>query len=262
MKIHITAATDCGGQTLNQDRILINHKIMMQGRTETTVKEKAKGVRVCAVADGVTHCEDGALAAVTALKSLNNNTEILKTHLQECQLKKDSSEFFSDVRDLIRQINTDVVSLSKNKSRSIYATTLSLFAYCNGKLVTSSVGDSPILLLRNGQCYIMNDKYVGSEHIARMDDIGRLASERNVLDAYIGNPNEEIPYSYCVEMQALPGDQYLIASDGITGVLTLQEIIDALRSPKKDKASELIRLVKSIDCEYVDNISAIVIEVI
>ncbi len=108
-----------------------------------------------------------------------------------------------------------------------------------------SVGDSTIYLFRNGDLHQLNRHHVlGSlldEAVAGFlitpEEAGERQPERDHLISYLGMPGAPL-VEECLTLLWQPGDVFLLASDGLTDILSREEIRDILR---KSRTGELCR---------------------
>lgn len=142
--------------------------------------------------------------------------------------------------------------------------TAELVAFCNNSFVLGHVGDSRTYLLRDAQL-----KQLTEDHSFVQDQVNRgliSAAEakshplRNVILRAVG-VKEKIDVDI-IRGRTLPGDLFLLCSDGLTDMVDNTVIQEALSSdgPVQDKADRLIDLAKSAGGH--DNITVVLSEVV
>ncbi len=127
-----------------------------------------------------------------------------------------------------------------------------------------SVGDSRAYLISHGQLSLVTEDQtwvaeVGSQ-LGLTDEALRKHPMRHVLTMAIGSTEELRVYSRVVEMRA--GDQLLLCSDGLHGVLTEKILNEALESEKTlpEKCHYLIEAAKHAGGP--DNVTVLLIQVV
>ncbi|MGH3255697.1 MAG: protein phosphatase 2C domain-containing protein [Streptosporangiaceae bacterium] len=143
-------------------------------------------------------------------------------------------------------------------------TTLTALLWCDGHAAVGHIGDSRGYLLRRGELY-----QITKDHtlVQLLVDEGRISAEdasthpqRSLLLRALDGRSAADPDLSMHD--ALPGDRYLICSDGLSGVVsdeTLRDTLDAVDGP--DAATrELIKLANAGGGP--DNITCIVADVV
>jgi protein phosphatase len=145
--------------------------------------------------------------------------------------------------------------------------TLVAAAFLDGGLVWVSVGDSPLLRLREGELMQLNADHSMAPLIAMRVDAGEMSEEeaarhpqRNALrSALIGEP---IPHTDVREtpVRLKPGDKFVLASDGLQ-TLSNREIAAILgeEADALDLARKLLRAVEEKRRRGQDNTTVIVV---
>lgn len=146
-------------------------------------------------------------------------------------------------------------------------TTLVAGLFCNGSLLYAHVGDSRLYRYRAGTL-----ERLTSDHtlIQEMVDVGDFATLEeaslagvppNVLTRAIGaEPEVAVDLAQC---DVTDRDIYLFCSDGLTGMLSDQEIQAILERPHEDLMEPIDELIElACDRGGIDNISVILAQVI
>ena len=142
-------------------------------------------------------------------------------------------------------------------------TTASVLLLLDGKYLIGQVGDSRVYLLRDGTLKQLTKDH---SYVQEQVDAGFLTPEQaryhpysNVITRCVGAGNDIEPDTYTGELR--PGDVFLVASDGLTGMVDdrrLQQLLLARAAPQ--------RIVDALISEAngrggLDNITAIVVQV-
>ncbi len=186
------------------------------------------------VCDGVGSAQGGREAAKRVVNYMVNN---FKNRPKSWSIQKSILTFIKNINEILYQ--EGLLEYGANE----LLTTLSMVVIEGDRLYGANVGDSPIYLLRDGVL-----KKLSFDHI--------LEEDSNVITQAIGMSKKVEPYLF--ENFIQPKDKILIASDGLSAVLTLDEIKEKL----KFDASSLVKFAskKSKD-DLIDDTSAVVIEV-
>lgn len=178
------------------------------------------GPRLLAVADGMGGMAAGDVASNVVIAAIAPLDEDVPT---------------GDLIELLR----DGVSLANQRLREAVAanpelegmgTTLTALLFRGSKAALVHIGDSRAYLLRNGELtqITRDDTYV-----QMLVDEGRISSEeagshpqRSLLTRAMDGRDIDPEYSL---RQVLPGDRYLLCSDGLSGVVSAETIAETLR---------------------------------
>lgn len=143
-------------------------------------------------------------------------------------------------------------------------TTVSSLVVLGDQVVIAHIGDSRIYLFRDGEL-----AQITTDHtfVQRLVDSGRITEaeamvhpRRSVLMRVLGDV-ESAPEIDTSILTTLPGDRWLICSDGLSGVVSHSVIADALSSPT-DAQAVADRLVKeSLDGGAPDNVTVVVVDI-
>ncbi|MGQ0712178.1 MAG: Stp1/IreP family PP2C-type Ser/Thr phosphatase [Gemmatimonadaceae bacterium] len=143
-------------------------------------------------------------------------------------------------------------------------TTISVLMLANARYLVGQVGDSRVYVLRDGALRQITKDH---SYVQEQVDAGYLTPEQaryhpysNVITRCVGASGEVEPDTYAGEVRS--GDVYLVASDGLTGMVDdrrIQQLLSSRASPA--------RMVDALIAEAngrggLDNITAIVIHVL
>ncbi|HEX6966533.1 MAG TPA: Stp1/IreP family PP2C-type Ser/Thr phosphatase [Gemmatimonadaceae bacterium] len=143
-------------------------------------------------------------------------------------------------------------------------TTVSILMLGNGRYLVGQVGDSRVYLLRGGTLRQLTKDH---SYVQEQVDAGMLTPEQaryhpysNVITRCVGAGGDVEPDTYSGDVH--PGDMFLVASDGLTGMVDdrrLQQLLMARATPQ--------RIVDALISEAngrggLDNITAIVVSVL
>lgn len=231
------AVTDTGrARAVNQDSLLV-----VDGR-------------LYAVADGMGGHRGGEVASALALESLASLAESTTAALVKGITRANEAVYLRSSQDPeLRGMGTTLIALA-----------LAVDADGQELLAMANVGDSRAYRFRGGRLEQMTEDHSLVESLVRQ---GRITAEeavthpqRNIITRALGvDPEVEVD---SWELPAVPGDRYLLCSDGLfnevepaTIAATLAERVDP-----DDAAAELVRLANEGGGR--DNITCVVVDVL
>ena len=143
-------------------------------------------------------------------------------------------------------------------------TTVSALLIHHDRVVISHIGDSRIYLLRSGEL-----SQISTDHtfVQRLVDAGRITAEeamvhprRSVLMRVLGDV-ESSPEIDSMVLDTRPGDRWMLCSDGLSGVVSFDEILEQLSSDAgaKQVADRLVKA--SLDGGAPDNVTVVVVDI-
>jgi PPM family protein phosphatase len=185
---------------------------------------------VFAVADGMGGHLAGEIASAKALEPV----EAL-----DGKVYADASEAVAALRDAVVAANATVSQLADDEP--LYrgmGTTLTAVMVEGRRLHIAHVGDSRAYLLRGGQFNQLTDDHTLVQHLI---DEGQITKEeaashpqRSIITRAIGVARDVDVDSMTLDLQ--PGDQILLCSDGLTGVVSDEDICEALARDDEEDA--------------------------
>jgi protein phosphatase len=194
-----------------------------------------------AIADGMGGHKAGEVAASEAIEHLSTLAKKLQT-TNILQLTR-------DLRKAIEETNRWVYRLGQGSSLLTgMGTTLCCLIWTSEAIVYAHVGDSRIYRLRNQKLELLTQDH---SLFARWLATGKLAEEcetpfpyKNVITRAVGTSSKVEP-EVAVAAHEI-GDLYLLCTDGLSDVLTLEDIESALNrsTSLENTAHELIRRAK------------------
>jgi serine/threonine protein phosphatase PrpC len=235
----------CKRQT-NEDRILV---------------DADRGVFVVADGMGGEHC--GEVAAETAVRYVN---EYLQEKWSENHRTSGNSSDSAPRNCLVNAVqlaNEKIWEISQALDECAgMGTTISIVLLSSESVVIGNIGDSRVYLFRDGELQrLTRDDTL----VSTLVDEGKISLEkarahplRNIVTLAVGRSKEINVQTIETKLQS--GDQLLLSSDGLHGVLSSTEIAQIIGSPH-DPQSKAHALVDAAKREGgPDNISCIVVE--
>lgn len=224
-------------------------------------------LRLYVVADGAGGHNAGNVASAMATTAVAKHIEASERAYRD-KPERDQFGLWTGARRLsiaVQRANAAVIEIAQtaNKYRGMGTTIVSaLFTTSTGRLHLAHAGDSRCYRLRAGQleCLTVDHSMLTDlvEQFPELEDevIARLP--RKAITRALGmEPTLRVSVS---TSQSLPGDRYLLCSDGLTGEISEPIIAEVLGSamPASDIASDLVRLAKEAGGR--DNVTALVVE--
>ena len=214
------------------------------------------GPHLCAMCDGMGGPAGGDIASAIAIEHL-------------APLDADShqaSEMLGLLREAIQSTHTDLVTLSnQDPDLAGLGTTCVAVMRSGNKLAMVHVGDSRAYLLRDGELTQVTTDHTFVEYLV---ETGRLTREqarqhpqRSVLLRVLGDADGEVQLDESIR-EAVPGDRWLLCSDGLSGPVsaaTIGEVLAGVDDPEL-AAEQLIDLAERAGGP--DNITAVVFDVV
>ena len=187
------------------------------------------GVTLVVVADGMGGHRAGNIASEMSVTDLGRDW--INTDFRE----------LSQIRDAE---NRKIYELGQNEEYKGMGTTIEVLAFVDNAVIFAHVGDSRIALIRNGEY-----KQLTNDHslVNALIKAGQLTEEeaavhpqRNIITQSIG---QAAPIEADLGVQQLePGDYILANSDGLTNMISVEQIVHIVNSPGfvEEKTSRLV----------------------
>ncbi len=172
-----------------------------------------------AIADGMGGHNAGEVAAQETLDFLSNSAKKINT--------SDAMELIIEIRHMIEKANRHVYEIgSKNPECQGMGTTLCCLLWTKDTIIHAHVGDSRIYRLRNKKLSLLTQDH---SLLTKWLSTGKLAEEcetpfpyKHVITRSIGGPGKANPEIALATHQ--DEDLFFLCSDGITDVLSLEEM--------------------------------------
>ena len=174
-----------------------------------------------------------------------------------CIAAQDSSalelgkDILSDLSRFCQKANEDICRYARENEVSSMGTTAAMLAFADNSVTLCNIGDSKIFLLSAGKL-----EQISEDHVAAAP-----FGVKPPLSQNLGIPPTEMAISpYLAQGVCRDGDIYLICSDGLTDMVTTEEIAEVLLSKSLEKAcTELLQ--KALSNGGRDNITIILCKI-
>ena len=194
----------------NEDNFLFSGTCMSadnQGLLRILTDGEAPAARrFAAVFDGMGGENFGELASFAAADAMRQALP---------QLAESSRPVPDDLGALSQHLNIKVVAAAKKMMTTHMGTTMVAFCFADDTAFACNVGDSRAYLLRDGKLIRMSEDHVEN----------RGAGKKSPLTQHLGiDPEELLLEPHISSCRIKPLDMYLLCSDGLTDMLTEEQI--------------------------------------
>lgn len=217
------------------------------------------GRHLFAVADGMGGHAGGDVASATAAQYFQQ----LDGEFGDYVTTGEAEEALKDM--LVEANRLIVAQVAERPELRGLGTTASVIAFVDEQIVIGHIGDSRIYRLHNG---VMTQETNDHTFVQKLVDAGRITPEealvhprRSVLMKVLGDV-ETKPDADAMTREAVPGDRWLICSDGLSSYVDEADIQDALgqaHESSREVADDLVQL--ALDNGAPDNVTVVVLEV-
>ena len=220
--------------------------------------------RIYAVSDGMGGRKNGEVASSMVVEAIRSFTE--KHQTRACFRRQEKFDYIQAFQQMIHQTNQDMHGRSDGE-REIYnmgATLSGLIAFAD-EAVAFNIGDSSTFLCEDG---MLRKLTVDDNEAERFSGVEIAALEANGkrLTKYFGmsNSNGLLTARISSPIMFRVGQIFLIASDGLTDNLSLDDMAEIIQKSRGDPAETSTQLIESaLNAENGgrDNITAVVLRV-
>lgn len=211
------------------------------------------------LADGMGGHQAGEIAAREAVDNL---IRLLKKHLQP-QTERSLNDVSEIIRKTFKEVNSIIYQLgnSSDEFRGMGTTLCCILLQPEG-CVYAHVGDSRIYRLRRKKLLQLTQDH---SLLRELIEMGQLSEDKadgfmykNVLTRAIGTESSITPTVHTDKVQV--GDIFVMCSDGLTDLLTQEEIQSILLSTKIENVPSVL-IAQAKERGGFDNITVVVIKV-
>ena len=251
--IHASLRYDKGSiRKNNEDAFYFNGKhakLAEMDEGASLVSDVPSGGTLWAVCDGMGGQSNGEMASYTAVTGMADLQEHLK-----------GRDFETAIQNWVRQANKAVAERADGGGSTL------AMLYCTDQYVQAAhIGDSRIYRYHQGELVRVSRDHSKVEMLLEAGmisaDEARNHPQKNVITRYLGMNSEYIcEATVSRKIPLVHGDRYVLCSDGITDMLTDEEIAAALAKSKN--AADCAELIKEavFASGARDNLTVIVLE--
>lgn len=226
---------------VNQDNFICNGTYMRTNDPEIAFPLGgtviSKSPTLFGIFDGMGGEECGEIASYIAAKEAST-----------IPIKKDG---VLALTDYCKQANTKICEYAENNDVSAMGTTAAMLLCFKDEITLCNIGDSKVFRFANGAL-----EQISKDHV-----VISAFGTKPPLSQNLGIPPEQLLIEpYLSQGRYKNGDKYLICSDGLTDMLTLEEIKELLTSQQvEESATKLVN--KALENGGKDNVTVILLEI-
>jgi serine/threonine protein phosphatase PrpC len=148
------------------------------------------------------------------------------------------------LRDIVQETHLVIKMNAVTTGEEAHASFVGLLLSPHGEAVWAHVGDSRLYRFENGEPVLRTNDDAYVEHLVSLDrltlDAARNHRRSKLLLNVLGNSRKEPFVTVGWQMGLAPGDQFLLASDGLWHFFTDAELGAALARSTPRQASEML----------------------
>lgn len=208
------------------------------------------------VADGMGGLSDGEKASMATVISALNFFDI-----KEFDVIPDN---LTELAEMANQQVKEVLGITKGQSGS----TMVCIYIKDKQMFFVSVGDSRILLLRDGEIHQLNQEHNYEADLMKLVKDGRITLEeaqndpqKNALTSYIGIEKLEKIDRNTEPIELFDQDRILLVSDGIYNTLSDEEILASMEYPIGRAMMHMEMQIEGKNKTNQDNYTALLVEI-
>jgi protein phosphatase len=180
---------------------------------------------------------------------------------------KESRQIQEAIREAVAEVNQEILGSSGAFTEfSNMGTTVVLAQFRNDRAYVAGIGDSRAYRLRDNQLEQLTKDHSLADALL---DAGTITKEelsthkfKNVLYLYLGSKDARSgPEDFRV-LDVRPGDRFLLASDGLTGVVSDESLAKVLGSVDDPQQAAVILKDMALENDSKDNVTCLIIHVI
>lgn len=213
LKITVSASSKTGMvRDHNEDAVLVSHQVARDSDLNTSVFLDSDERYVVAVCDGLGGQNAGEVASMDAVEQLMKRVDTLRTGLSPDHVAKLMHEWVKDEHAYLNESGIDEPSMEG------MGTTLVGMLFYEGNIFWMNCGDSRLYRFRNEVlCQISEDH--------SLMQITHKPEDAHIITNCLGGGGEDAFIDFNdVTNEVLEGDVFLLCSDGLTDMLTDEEI--------------------------------------
>jgi protein phosphatase len=218
---------------------------------------------VCLVADGMGGQAYGEVASKRAIEVVPRE---LRKHLTPTATPEQACEI---IRKAVLQANEEILTIAAlDRDLKNMGTTIVLALWRRGReMYVSNLGDSRAYLIRDGHIEQLTIDHSLAQALVENKTISPEEAKghrfRNYLWKYLGCKEKDMGDGPDVKVvPAQPGDRFLICSDGMTGPVPDEKLLEFMQAhPDVQQCADGLGQL-ALDMGSRDNVSCIVIEVV
>ena len=215
-----------------------------------TLEKEPDGSVLLAVFDGMGGGDYGEVASYEAAAAA---AEFLRGETAEADAVP------SYLTQLCETMNRRIFEQGQSLNAYQMGSTLAALFWCGNKLWVCNIGDSRVFGLHRRHLLQLSVDHTDEAFLRERG----ITNRKPYLTQYLGmDPNEILLVPAIRNYRAAAGDRFLVCSDGVTDMLSVQEIEMILRQEKTPESAAARLVQAALDNGGKDNITAIVCDIL
>jgi protein phosphatase len=181
--------------------------------------------------------------------------------------EKESRQIQESIREAVAEVNQEILGSSGAFTEfSNMGTTVVLAQFRNDRVYVAGIGDSRAYRLREGNLEQLTKDHSLADALL---DAGTITREelpnhkfKNVLYLYLGSKDARGgPEDFRV-LDVRPGDRFVLASDGLTGVVSDADLARVLETVDDPQQAAIMLKDLALELDSKDNVTCMVVHVV
>jgi serine/threonine protein phosphatase PrpC len=181
--------------------------------------------------------------------------------------EKETRQIQEAIREAVAEVNQEILGSSGAFTEfSNMGTTVVLAQFRNDRVYVAGIGDSRAYRLRDGHLEQLTKDHSLADALL---DAGTITREelpthkfKNVLYLYLGSKDARGgPENFRI-LDVRPGDRFLLASDGLTGVVSDESLAEILGSVDDPQQAAVMLKDLALDNDSKDNVTCLIVHVV
>ena len=247
-------------RTNNEDNFFMDGQIMAREQVNKGCRvhtRQTDSFHLFAICDGMGGLEGGERASWIGVTGLRD----IYRPIEEQDLRVAVRQYAMKATEAV------LADAAKNGKSQKEGTTMALLYLRHDAGYAANIGDSRIYLLRKG---CLSQITRDHSRVFQMMLKGELTREQmrkhpraNAISHYIGMPKEKIneAYIYSVEFDLAEGDRFLICSDGLSDLISFEQIERMLGAGKEPMQTAEDLVLEALELGGKDNTTVLVIDI-
>lgn len=255
--IFISAATSRGKtRSHNEDRFFIDSMGIFRGESKIANILTDSEHRIFAVCDGMGGEDLGAEAAETAVEVLSEFSNRLKN--------VSNQDITKVVNEYVHEANRRICKMAADNGADVSGCTLAMAVICRNIAYPFYIGDSRIYYRTDGTLIQLSEDHTLAMYKLKIGNYTKeeasTSPDAHRLTAFLGaDPNNKGIYAAVCEPIDLNHGELLICSDGLTDMLSPQEILEIMLEYDKQPAAYYL-MDKAVEKGGLDNVTCLIIK--
>jgi protein phosphatase len=214
------------------------------------------------VADGMGGQQAGEKASLMAVELIPRAiAKRLPAEEREPRLIQES------IREAVAEVNSEILGSSGLVTEySNMGTTVVLAQFRNDRVFVAGIGDSRAYRFRDNKLEQLTEDHSLADALLRAGTITKeevlTHKFKNVLYNYLGSRDARSGPDDFRILDVRPGDRFLLASDGLTGVVPDEELIKVLSTVSDPQQAAVMLKDMALDNDSKDNVTCLIINVV